>query len=146
MSSVRREGGWQVIKFTVTGIPQPQGSARAFVPKGWKRAIITSDNKTLKPWRQDVADMAKRAMDSHSILARPGAVTVSVDFYFDRPKSQKKATHKTTKPDLDKTLRAIFDSLTGIVFEDDSQITACSATKGFGQPARAEIRVEGIGL
>ena len=37
-------GGGKVIQFTVYGRPEPQGSTRAFIPKGWKRATVTSDN------------------------------------------------------------------------------------------------------
>lgn len=33
------------VSFTVLGTPQPQGSAKGFVPKGWTRAVITTDNK-----------------------------------------------------------------------------------------------------
>ena len=39
-----------MIKFTVYGDPSPKGSARAFVPKGWTRPIITSATKGLKAW------------------------------------------------------------------------------------------------
>ncbi len=38
------------VKFTVYGRPVPQGSTRSFIPKGWTRAVITTDNKKLKPW------------------------------------------------------------------------------------------------
>jgi len=133
------EGG--VIQFTVIGIPQPQGSARAFVPKGWNRAVITGANSKNKPWRQEVSGMADNAMQNLSIVGKPKPVLVKCDFFFDRPKSQKKVLHKTTKPDLDKLLRSVLDAMTGIVFEDDSQVVACEITKGFGQPARVEITV-----
>ena len=59
------------VEFTVHGTPQPQGSAKAFIPKGWKRAIITSDNRSLKPWRQDVSAMASEAMQLAGVGGYP---------------------------------------------------------------------------
>lgn len=128
------------IEFTVHGTPQPQGSSRSFIPKGWKRAVITSDNKTLKPWRQDVAQMAAEAMAKQAAGIQPnvhtgpfeGPVRLEVHFYFARPKSLKKSViQKTTKPDVDKLARSVADSLSGIVFKDDSQIVRLIASKQF---------------
>ena len=135
-----------MIRFTVYGVPQPQGSARAFIPKRWDRAVVTGANAKNKPWRQQVSGMALVAMQNRSIVCRPNPVVVKCDFFFDRPKSQKMALQKTTKPDLDKLLRSVLDAMTGIVFEDDSQVTACEITKGFGQPACVRITVRGPGL
>ena len=126
------------VQFTVFGKPQPQGSAKAFIPKGWNRAVITSDNKTLKPWRQDVSMMAQHAMGGQDIATGP--VSVEISFSFARPKSVK-APHKTTKPDLDKLLRGILDSLSGIVFRDDAQVVHCSVSKQYGLPEGAQITV-----
>jgi len=72
-----------------------------------------------------------------------GPISISIDFFFDRPKSVR-SEHKTTKPDVDKLERGIFDALTGILFVDDSQVVRSAATKQFGSPARAEISVEVI--
>jgi hypothetical protein len=38
-----------VIQFVVYGIPAPKGSMHAFIPKGWKRAIVTDSNPKVKP-------------------------------------------------------------------------------------------------
>lgn len=132
-----------MISFTVIGTPQPQGSSRAFIPKGWKRPIITSANKNLKPWRQQVSGCATAAMEGLAIISRPESVGVEAHFFFDRPKSAKKDSQKTTKPDVDKLLRALLDSMTGIVFEDDSQVTLCTVRKSYGQPARLEVKAYG---
>jgi Holliday junction resolvase RusA-like endonuclease len=133
-----------MISFTVFGTPIPQGSTKAFIPKGWTRAVITTDNKKLKPWRQQVsqAAMAALADAQGEMIPRGSPVQVVVHFFFAKPKSAKKATmEKTTKPDLDKLERALYDSLTGILFEDDSQIVLSCAQKAFGLPERTEIRV-----
>ena len=127
-----------MLAFTVYGKPEPQGSTRAFVVKG--RPVITSANKGLKAWRQQVSAAALAAVaGTEFITLEP--VSVAVDFYFDRPKSVKRAA-MTVRPDVDKTLRGVFDALTGIVFKDDAQVVRSTATKQYGSPARAEITIE----
>jgi len=129
-----------LIEFTVFGVPQPQGSTKAFIPKGWKRAIITSDNKKIKPWRQEIAGVAIAKMAGLSVCE--SAVSVDATFYFDRPKSTpKRVTEKITKPDVDKLGRGLLDALSGIVFKDDSQVVRCKLSKEFGTPSRMEVKV-----
>ncbi len=135
------------IDFTVAGVPQPQGSAKAFIPKGWNRAVITSDNKKLRPWRQDVSMMAQEAMKK-----APGvpnwhvtdkAVEVACYFYFQKPKSAgRKVTRKITKPDIDKLLRGVLDALTGIVFRDDAQVVGVQCYKLFDEAPSCRIIVQ----
>ncbi len=130
------------LTFTVYGIPQPQGSTRAFIPKGWKRPIITSANAKNKPWRQEVASCAITALNGGFEELRSGPVSLKAVFFFDKPKScPKRCQHKTTRPDVDKLARSLNDALTGIVFCDDSQIVELRVAKMFGSPARAEIEV-----
>lgn len=132
-----------LIEFEVHGKPQPQGSAKAFIPKGWNRAVITSDNKTLKPWRQDVSQVALQAMRGNPPAESP--VRVSVIFRFARPKSVKASVaYKTTKPDVDKLLRSVLDSMTGIVFRDDSQVVMLVGQKEFAAAEGASVRVTTI--
>jgi crossover junction endodeoxyribonuclease RusA len=129
------------IRLIVFGTPVPQGSTRAFIPKGWKRPIITADNRKTKPWRQEIAGAADEAMRNQS-LAPVGdiPIAVSCDFFFDRPKSLKKAiTEKMTKPDVDKLVRTVLDALTGVAFKDDAQVVSLYARKWFSDRPRAEI-------
>ncbi len=128
-----------MVRFTVFGKPEPQGSTRAFVVKG--RPIITSANKNLKSWRQEVSTAARLTCpDNRDFGPLTGPIHINVAFYFERPKSVK-AEHKTTRPDVDKLLRGILDALTGIVYADDAQVTGVCASKQFGSPARAEIEI-----
>lgn len=128
--------------FVVYGTPQPQGSTKAFIPKGWKRPIITSANAKNKPWRNEIANVALKEIESNNFqpLMKSEPVSLRVDFYFDRPRSVK-AEHKVTAPDVDKLARSVGDSLTGIAYRDDSQIMFLEATKRFGSPARVEIKI-----
>ena len=129
------------VSFTVQGKPQPQGSTRAFMPKGARFPIVTTDNKTLKPWRQDVSSQALLSMAGEKPTM--DAVHVTCKFYFVKPKSvHKSIVYKITKPDLDKLLRGIFDGMTGICFLDDSQIVSCESGKYFcDSNERAEVEV-----
>ena len=131
------------IKLLVYGVPVPQGSMRAFNIPGGKFPVVTSDNKKTKPWKQEIAGAADDAMQKAKLTVFAGVpVRVSVDFYFDRPKSLKKAiVAKVTKPDLDKLIRAVLDALTGTVFKDDAQVARISVSKAFDQRPRAEISV-----
>jgi Holliday junction resolvase RusA-like endonuclease len=131
------------MKFTVIGTPQPQGSARAFMPKGWTRPVITSANAKLKPWRQEVSQVVAATMAEQGIeiIRRPAAVRVEAIFFFQRPKSVKKAALKTTAPDADKLARSLGDSMSRLAYEDDAQIVDFHVLKEFGEPARVEVEV-----
>lgn len=129
------------ISFQVIGHPEAQGSTRAFIPKGWKRPIITASSPKQKPWRQEVSRAAIDAAQGE-IITREHPVTIKLDFYLSRPASKpKRILRPTTKPDWDKLSRLICDSLTGIVFEDDSQICDAIVSKHYGSPERVEITV-----
>lgn len=130
------------VNFVVYARPEPQGSARGFVVNG--RAIITTANKKLKPYRQELTNTARTELENLN-LERPMAakhvpVSIILDLYFERPASiPKKRTRIVVKPDLDKICRSTLDSLTGILFADDAQVVEISARKHYGTPERAEI-------
>lgn len=132
------------IVFTVFGIAQPQGSAKAFMPKGARFPTVTSDNPQLKGWRQLVAQSASAALDGAGMLL-DGPIRIVAAFYLPRPKSlgMKSRAH-LTRPDVDKLARAIGDALTGVLWRDDSQVVQLKVTKayaGVGESPRAVIAV-----
>lgn len=133
------------LSFTVYGRPQPQGSIRAFMPKGRRFPVLTSDNLKLKPYREAVALYALMAMAQQVLsepVKRPAAVCVKIKFYFKRPESApKERTEVTVKPDVDKLARAALDALSGVAFEDDSQVVYLEARKYYGTPERTEIKL-----
>lgn len=123
------------LRFSVRGVPGPQGS-KDF--KGFSRAghaILVESSKLVKPWRQDVVAAAVNAMeDQGSWRALTGAVHVVIEFYLARPKSQPKTrrTVPITIPDVDKTVRATLDALkTAGVYRDDSLVTDITARKRY---------------
>jgi Holliday junction resolvase RusA-like endonuclease len=128
------------IYFIVHGNAQPKGSARAFVPKGWKRPVVTSDNPNLKRWETTIRGELQRVMAETrqdikaAIFEAP--VRVSLAFYVARPKSlPKRVAHATKKPDLDKLVRGAIDSLSGVLIKDDSQVISILARKLYAQGA-----------
>ncbi len=136
------------IKFTVYARPEPQGSARGFVYQGVfdkrPRAIITTSNKKLKPYRQELTHTVQAAMQEAGVKApmaeKHVPVSVVLDFYLERPQSiPKKRQFIVVKPDLDKLVRSTLDALTGNLFLDDAQVVELSVRKHYGVPERAEV-------
>ena len=80
------------------------------------------------------------------------AVTIELHFRMERPKNQYadlqyrvKARYEDAEPsmppDLDKLIRAVLDALTGIVYDDDSQVVSLTASKTFARFAGLDIVV-----
>lgn len=133
-----------MIEYTIEGTPRPQGSKR-HVGNG----IMIEASKHIKDWRAFARLKAAFAMHQHQRIDKPNAVKVLVIFGFERPKK-----HSTTKgvrldapmyhtstPDTDKLLRALLDSMTGIVFEDDSQVAVVDVRKVYGRAASTTVAV-----
>jgi Holliday junction resolvase RusA-like endonuclease len=121
----------ETLKVTIYARAEPQGSARAFVVGG--KARITSDNKKLKPFRSELAQMALAELGDRPqpLFGKHEPVSVSIIFCFQRPPSAKKRTHPVVKPDIDKVARSVNDSLTGIAFHDDAQIVQMTMDKRY---------------
>lgn len=119
------------VNFTVYGLPVPQGSTRAFVVKG--RAVTTSANTGLKPWRDTVAAAARDAMGQPPLT---GPVRVACVFTLPRPASRRKRDlYPDRKPDLDKLIRGLWDGITGPILVDDAQVCQTVAEKRYvGDP------------
>src|SRR5436190_10214631 len=142
------------LSFSVPGVPQTKGSTRAFIPKGWNRAIITNDNPKAKAWSQLIAEHATNALASSSLQPfAAGPVAIEVWFYFPRP--QKFLTPKwaavdvphITRPDADKLLRCTKDALSRVVWRDDAMVVDAIAHKRYcaaGELPRAVITVAAV--
>ena len=131
------------ISFVVYGAPLPKGSARAFIPAGWNRPVITTATKGLKDWEHRIASAAQ-TVASGTLLTGPLMLTVA--FYLTRPKSlPKKVTQHAKRPDLDKLIRGATDALTGVLWKDDAQVMTITATKAYtstdNDAPRAEFEI-----
>lgn len=92
------------IWFTVLGIARPQGSSKAFMPRGARFPVVTSDNRSLKGWRQLVSLVAQQHAPPRLL---DGPLALGLAFYLPRPKSlPKRVQAHTRKPDCDKLARS----------------------------------------
>jgi Holliday junction resolvase RusA-like endonuclease len=143
-----------LLTFVVRGEPIPQGSKVALPIRGQKggRPIVVNDNeKVLKPWRKAVAAAAAAAVE----YARSGGAEfpvdgpLLVDVVFTMPKPQgapkTRITYPAVRPDVDKLLRAILDSLDSAdVFVDDGRVVRAVATKAY--PAEHVRALDELGV
>lgn len=123
----------------VPGIPQPQGSSRAFV-RG-NRAVVTSANPALRGWREVVAVGVGLALPPDWVVL-DGPVAVTVTFTLPRPKSlPRRRQFPATRPDVDKLARAVLDALTGVVFRDDAQVVMLTAMKQYAVESPSGVQI-----
>lgn len=123
-----------VFTLRVDGDPVPKGSTRAFIPKGWKRPVITTASKRTTVWEKQCREAAQK--NSPECSDEP--MLVVVDFALRRPKRLKDMTEPCIKrPDLDKLVRCVLDALTGVVWSDDSQVDHLIATKRYANVGEA---------
>lgn len=119
--------------FRVYGNAVPQSGMRAVqTPMGAR--LITTGGKDLEAWRQAIA--AEAAVAQVEGRRHTGPVAVYTDFRYQMPSSRKAAQRRsesiprTVQPDLDKLVRAVFDSLkVGGLIIDDAQIAELHASK-----------------
>jgi Holliday junction resolvase RusA-like endonuclease len=135
------------LTFTAYGTPQPQGSAKAFV-RG-NRAYITSANKKMMPYRHSLTQIAMETMSRNALeaplCARGVAVEVHIVWTLAKPKSTPtRVKEPTKKPDADKLLRCCLDALTGVAYDDDSQVCHVTATKVYGAVEMTQVTVRAI--
>lgn len=108
----------------IPGKPTPQGSKKAFVING--RAILVDASGGNKAWRKIVTQTIRAHKD---YIPLPGAVNVSLAFYMEKSKTNKKQ-FMTQAPDVDKLARSVLDGITDSdIIEDDSRIIYLTARK-----------------
>lgn len=137
----------------VRGLPQAQGTARAFVAGG-KARIATDANRTNSPlgaWRAAVATEARREYGDEPASRAP--IKLTIVWVWPRPKAHYRGgdpakglradapAWKSSKPDIDKTERAVLDALTGIAYVDDAQVVEVRKRKLWGSVAGADIAI-----
>ena len=114
------------ITFDVLGRPAPQGSKKSI---GNNRFVEAS--KFLPAWRKAVRGAAEFAVSVNGWARTSGPVELEVMFYLERPSTVTvtKRPHPIVPPDVDKLIRGVGDALTGVVYDDDSQIIRVLAWK-----------------
>lgn len=123
----------------VEGSPVPQGSFR-HVGNG----RIISANPKLNNWRETIADQVSQQT---AVRLIDGSVSVQLVFTLPRPKSVPKSRRNrpTTKPDLDKLVRATLDAISlpkyCQVLLDDSYVTDLHAAKRYADHTPTGVRI-----
>lgn len=144
----------------VLGTPAPKGSSRAMMRGGFAVNVPSGSNASrdkLKSWDVAVRQAASAIVGG---VTAPPLVDVPLEvrilFRMARPAGHwgkgKNAgrlapgapEYPRTKPDADKLARSTLDSLSGIVFDDDSRIVVLHVEKRYAAPGDegATIRVE----
>lgn len=92
---------------------------------------MVESSKSIKGWRTVVGELAYQHFPAGPI-PRPYAVSVELRFVMPRPSSTPKSRPTpaaTKRPDVDKLTRGCLDALSGVGFQDDSQVIVLAATK-----------------
>lgn len=149
-----------MIEFTVLGQPATAGSKRGipYEKKGKFKANgkpelgvrVIHDNERFESWSQACKQEALRAAAGRFI---DGPILLMVQIIRPRPKGHFRTGKNSlqvrdaapgypdTKPDLTKVVRAIEDSLTGVIWRDDCQVVRQVTAKDWGEPERVEVTV-----
>lgn len=117
--------------YSVMGEPAPQGS-KMLQTRGGK-TWLREASKKVEPWREAVAAQvaARMAQTGANMIPKGEAVALELTFYLPRTKAMgdKPAPPMVQRPDLDKLARSTLDGLTGVLFEDDSQVVRLNLKK-----------------
>lgn len=128
--------------------PKPQSRPR-FARRG--SFTTTYEDKDMKSWRERC-----RLLIADLYIGKPileGALKAKVRFFIKPPqyiskakKNQQAIINETLpvgkKPDVDNYEKALYDSMSGIVFKDDGQIALHDVGKFYSLNPRIEVEVE----
>lgn len=133
------------IRFSVPGQPQGKGRPRVGQVGGFARMFTPA--KTLA-YEGFIALQAQIAMQHHDLVDGPVLVRMFIALQIPESKSKKwKAdalagrVFPTTKPDVDNTVKAVFDALNGVVWKDDVQVVDLVLTKRYSAAPRVEVEI-----
>ena len=133
------------MKLTLNIEPKPQSRPR-FTRQG--RAY---DDQKMKAWRNHCQLLVANQYMGQDMLE--GALRVRARFYIKPPQylSKVKKYHQALldevipvgkKPDIDNYEKALYDSMSGIVFKDDGQIALHDVGKFYSLNPRIEVEIE----
>lgn len=146
------------ISFFVSGIAKPAGSKRGFaIRRGGVltgQVAITDACKGSADWKRTVAFTARQHY-AGPLLQGPLEVTfifamVRPKFHFGTGKNANllkldSPEWHIARPDVLKCSRAVEDSLTGIIYADDSQIAIEHLVKRYGEKPGVHITIRQLG-
>ena len=122
-------------KFIIQGNPRGQGRPRA-CKRGRHASVYEAREDTM--YKENLAAQVVAQGPSYITMDQP--VEIEVMFYLSRPayhfgakglKPRYENARPLGKPDVDNMVKAVKDSLTGIVWHDDAQIVRIWAEKHY---------------
>lgn len=135
------------ITATIPGEPVAQGRGRVAVIAGHARVYDPAKSRN---WKATAQEHLRRAMEASGYLPLRGPLALQVEAVFTMPASRhlrkgaRPSEWHTKRPDLDNVLKSLKDAASGVVWLDDRQVVAVSASKrtgAQGEPPRVEVRV-----
>lgn len=139
-----------MVEFVVPARCPTKGSTVSFKHKHSNKVITKQRNADkLKAFTNEVHLAARKA----NVEKIDGFVAMEINFYFETPKSYMNkygvVTHKkgvTARGfgDIDKLCRTILDALTGIAYDDDSQVVAIHCEKALAAEDFVEIAIHQV--
>ena len=138
-----------VIKFTVPGAPVGKGRPKVST-RGGKFAKMYTPEKTAN-YETLVALAAQQAMVGRTLLAGPVEVQMAILLPIPASWSKKKQAaaiaghvYPTKKPDADNVVKAIFDGINGVVWNDDVQACDIVVRKRYAETPGVQVLVKPI--
>lgn len=144
-----------MIRLDVLGTPAPKGSGRAMLIRGKARFIAGGSSvnaKKMKSFEAAIRERVAETLGDSTNACGPcyigKALVVGIVFRLQRPAGHwgtgkhagklkpNAPIMPTTKPDVDKLARQVFDVLTGSIWDDDSRIVETMLRKEYAQPGR----------
>lgn len=120
---------------TVPGHPMPQGSMACVCIKGRGQLIRGkgASRAAFTKWRRDVTAAATLWQTTHFAEPLDAPCRLRLTFRLPRPVSVKRQW-PSMRPDIDKLVRAVCDSLTKTLYVDDSRVVELVARKVYCSP------------
>lgn len=136
-----------MIELTIPGVVHPKGRPRFSNQGGFTRTY------TPKKTRDYEALVKYHALQLNTSEPLTEAIEVDISVHKVPPKSWSKKKQKealdgvikpVTKPDIDNYVKAILDSLNGVLFKDDNQIVSLTVKKVYAEEHKAVVKIREI--
>jgi Holliday junction resolvase RusA-like endonuclease len=108
-------------------------------PRVTRSGHVYTPKKT-KDFEETIKSLATLQMHKYQHGALTGALRTEVSFGLKTPK-KKKNSFPIGRPDIDNLQKSLFDALNEIVWNDDSQVCACLATKFYAEKPSITVYV-----
>lgn len=135
----------QKLMFEIPGSPIGQGRPKFSTINGHAKAYDPEKSRNYKAY---VRMLATQAMKDSGFTMIEGPCCLSIDAYFEVPKSKSKKfreaalsglEYPTKKPDLSNIVKGIEDAINNLVYKDDACIVSLSVCKFYSEVPRVEV-------